>query len=186
VAKTRRLHFAKKLIDETTLSMTNVALASGFGCVRRFNDVIRRTYHRTPTQIRRLMPRKTIQPDNHYLFHLRFRPPYRWNGILAFLAARAIPGVEAVDTGCYRRSISVNGCHGYFEVSLDPGSDALAVRVQIADPQSLYVIIERIRGMFDLNADWAPIAQRLGTDPDLTSRITTEPGLRVPGCWNGF
>ena len=185
VAKTRRLHFAKKLIDETRLSMTDVAFASGFGCVRRFNAVIRKTYNRTPTQIRRLQ-KKTIQQEGHYLFHLRFRPPYHWKGILAFLAAHATPGVEAVDLRGYRRSISLNGCHGYFEVSLDEERDALVVRVQIADPRTLYLIVERIRSMFDLNADWEAIAQSLGTDPELTSRIAAEPGLRVPGCWDGF
>jgi AraC family transcriptional regulator of adaptative response / DNA-3-methyladenine glycosylase II len=186
VAKTRRLHFAKKLIDETRLSMTDVALASGFGCVRRFNAVIRKTYNRTPTQIRHLVRQKTIQQEDHYLFDLRFRPPYHWKGMLAFLAERATPGVEVVDLRGYRRTISLNGFHGYFEVSPDEGRDAVAVRVQIADPRSLYLIIERIRSMFDLNADWAAIAQSLGTDPALTSRIRAEPGLRVPGCWNGF
>ena len=185
VAKTSRLHFAKKLIDETSLSMTDVAFASGFGCVRRFNAVIRKTYNRTPTQIRRLQ-KKTSQQEGHYLFHLRFRPPYHWKGMLAFLAAHATPGVEAVDLRGYRRSISLNGCQGYFEVSLDEERDAVAARVQIPDPRTLYLIVERIRGMFDLNADWAAIAQCLGTDPELTSRIGAEPGLRVPGCWNGF
>jgi AraC family transcriptional regulator, regulatory protein of adaptative response / DNA-3-methyladenine glycosylase II len=186
VAQTRRLHFAKKLIDETSLPMNQLALAAGFGCVRRFNAAIRNTYQRTPIQIRRLARQKTIQPENQYVFHLRFRPPYHWQGMLAFLAARATPGVEAVDPDSYRRSISLNGCHGHFEVSLDRGQDALAVRVQIADPCSLYWIIERIRCMFDLNADWPAIAQSLGTDSELTRRIKAEPGLRVPGCWNGF
>lgn len=184
VAKTRRLHFAKRLIDETRLSMTNVAFASGFGCVRRFNAAIRKTYNRTPTQIRGLQ--KAICQDDHYLFHLRFRPPFHWQGMLAFFAAHATPGVEAVDLRGYRRSISLNGCHGYFEVSLDEGHAALAVRVQIADPHSLYLIIERIRRMFDLNADWAAITQGLGTDPELISWSGAEPGLRIPGCWDGF
>lgn len=186
VAKTRRLHFAKKLIDETRLSMTDIAFASGFGCVRRFNAVIRKTYNRTPTHIRRLTQQKTVQQEGHYLFHLLFRPPYHWPRMLEFLAAYAIPGVEAVDLRGYRRSISLNGCHGYFEVSLAEQRDALTVRVQITDPRTLYRIVERIRGMFDLNADWAAIAQTLGTDPQLASRIAAEPGLRVPGCWNGF
>ena len=75
VAQTRRLHFAKKLIDETTLPMTQLALASGFGCVRRFNAAIQKTYHRTPTQIRRLAPRSRALPENEYLFRLHFRPP---------------------------------------------------------------------------------------------------------------
>ena len=99
VAQTRRLHFAKKLIDETSLPMGQVALASGFGCVRRFNAGIRKTYHRTPTQIRRLARQTTTLPDNQYLFRLRFRPPYHWKGMLAFLAARATPGVEMVEMG---------------------------------------------------------------------------------------
>ena len=186
VANTRRLHFAKKLIDETSLSMTHIALASGFGCVRRFNAAIRKTYNRTPTQIRRLAHQKTVHSENQYLFNLRFRPPYHWKSMLAFLAARATPGVEAVEGGCYRRTISLNGCHGYFEVSLAEEHDALALRVQIPDANLLYLITERVRSMFDLNADWAAIAHGLGTDPELASRIRRTPGLRIPGCWNGF
>ncbi len=186
VAHTRRLHFAKKLIDETSLPMTQIALASGFGCVRRFNAGIRDVYHRTPTQIRRLARQTQVQPENRYLFRLRFRPPYAWKGMLRFLAARATPGVETVENGCYRRSISLNDSHGYFEVSLDEANHALVARVQFGDPRSLFFITERIRSMFDLNADWAAIAQTLKADPVLATRIKSEPGLRVPGCWNGF
>lgn len=186
VANTRRLHFAKKLIDETRLPMTQIALASGFGCVRRFNAGIRKIYHRTPTQIRRLARQKQSQPENQYLFRLRFRPPYDWKGMLEFLAPRATPGVEVVELGCYRRSISCNGNHGYLEVSLDEGNHALLARVQFGNPRSLFFITERIRAMFDLNADWAAIVQNLRTDPLLAGRIEANPGLRVPGCWNGF
>src|SRR5271168_5221270 len=103
VAQTRRLHFAKKLIDETRLPMSQIALASGFGSVRRFNAGIRKVYHRTPTQIRSLARKTAIQLENEYLFRLRFRPPYNWKAMLAFLAARATPGVEAVESGSYRR-----------------------------------------------------------------------------------
>src|SRR6266851_3283444 len=159
VAQTRRLHFAKKLIDETSLPMNQVALASGFGCVRRFNAGIREVYHRTPTQIRRLARQTSIQPQNQYLFRLRFRPPYDWPGMLAFLAPRATPGVESVELGCYRRSISLGGNHGHFEVSLDEANDTLVVKIQFGDPRSLFFIVERIRSMFDLNADWAAIAR---------------------------
>jgi AraC family transcriptional regulator of adaptative response / DNA-3-methyladenine glycosylase II len=186
VAHTRRLHFAKKLIDETSLSMSHVALASGFGSVRRFNAAIRETYHRTPTRIRALAHQTVIQPENHYLFRLRFRPPYDWKGMLAFLAARATPGVEVVESGSYRRSISLNGSHGYLEASLDESNETLAVGIQFGDPRSLFFIIERIRHMFDLNADWQAIAARLRTDPILVGRLKANPGLRVPGCWSGF
>ncbi len=186
VAQTRRLHFAKKLIDETRLPMSQVALASGFGCVRRFNAGIRKVYHRTPTQIRSLAHKTAIHLENEYLFRLRFRPPYNWKGMLAFLAARATPGVEVVETGSYRRSISLHGSHGYFEVELDELNHSLVGRVQFGNPRSLFFIVERIRAMFDLNADWASIVRGLRTDPALVERLEADPGLRVPGCWNGF
>jgi AraC family transcriptional regulator, regulatory protein of adaptative response / DNA-3-methyladenine glycosylase II len=186
VANTRRLQFAKKLIDETGLPMSHVAQASGFGCVRRFNAAIRETYHRTPTQIRRLTHEKNTSPGNQYLFRLRFRPPYQWESMLTFLAARATPGVEEVALGHYRRSISLNGTNGYFEVSLDEKRQGLSVHIQFDDSRALFLIIERIRRMFDLSADWQAIAARLRTDPALARRLEDVPGLRVPGCWNGF
>ena len=188
VAQTRRLHFAKKLIDGTRLPLGEIALSSGFGCVRRFNAAIKKTYKRTPSQIRRLARQTELQPENEYVFHLRFRPPYHWNGMLSFLAARATPGVELVDQNSYRRSICLNGHQGHFEVSREDNDDlhSLIVRVQIADPRSLFSIVERVRAMFDLNADWAAIARSLGTDPQLAASLRAQPGLRVPGCWNGF
>jgi AraC family transcriptional regulator of adaptative response / DNA-3-methyladenine glycosylase II len=186
VAQTRRLHFAKKLIDETNLPMNQLALASGFGCVRRFNAGIRNVYHRTPTQIRRLARQTEIQPDNHYLFRLHFRPPYHWPAMLDFLAARATPGVELVEGGIYRRSISLHGRDGYFEVALAQGRDALPLRISFSDPQSLFFIVERVRSMFDLNADWAAIVEHLRSDPVLSASVEGAPGIRVAGCWNGF
>ncbi len=186
VARTRRLNFVKKLIDETSLRMSHIALASGFGCVRRFNAAIRMTYHRTPTQIRRLARQTTTLPENEYQFRLGFRPPYHWEGMLAFLAPRAIPGVEIVDAGSYRRNISLRRENGHFEVSLHKSGLALSVRIQFGDSRSLFVIIERIRRMFDLSADWQTIAARLRTDAALAWRIEASPGLRVAGCWDGF
>jgi len=186
VAQTRRLHFAKKLIDETSLPMNQIALASGFGCVRRFNAGIRKVYHRTPTQIRRQARQTKAQPGNQYVFRLHFRPPYHWEGRLAFLAARATPGVECGEQGSYRRTISLHGHEGYFEVSLDREHSALVARIEFGDPRSLFFIVERIRTMFDLNADWSAIVQSLRLDPALRERVESDPGLRVPGCWNGF
>lgn len=186
VAHTRRLHFAKKLIDETRLPMSRIAIASGFGCVRRFNAAIQKVYKRTPTRIRKLARPALNQAENQYFFQLRFRPPYHWQGTLAFLAKRAIPGVEAVENGVYRRTISLKGKPGYFEVSLNPAAHSLSVRIQFADPCLLFLIIERIRAMFDLNADWADIARTLKNDPALAGPIRESPGLRIPGCLDGF
>ena len=186
VAQTRRLQFAKKFIDETNLSMGQIALASGFGSVRRFNGTIRKVYGRTPTQIRSLARHKSWEPQDQYLFHLDFRPPYDWKRVTEFLAARAIPGVEVLEGGIYRRSIRVNENRGYFEVSFGTGGNGVNVRVQIGDPRSLFFIIERVRAIFDLDADWGTIARTLEADPVLASHVRCDPGLRVPGCWNAF
>jgi AraC family transcriptional regulator, regulatory protein of adaptative response / DNA-3-methyladenine glycosylase II len=185
VAQTRRLHFAKKLIDDTRLPMGEVALASGFGCVRRFNAAIRGTYRRTPTQIRKLARPEHGAAKNHYSFDLRFRPPYDWAGILDFLRRRAIPSVEHVENGAYRRTIEWNGRHGYFEVRAD-GKHSLALTIEFEDSSALFHIVERIRGMFDVNADPAKIARALRTDPLLAPLVKATPGVRVPGAWDGF
>ena len=97
--------------------------------------------------------------------------------MLAFLAPRATPGVEEVVNGIYRRTISLDGSDGCFEVSLDEGSNVLVVRLQFGDPRSLFFITERIRTMFDLNADWGAIVQSLRTDPVLVAQVDSGPGL---------
>ena len=194
VAHTRRLHFAKKLIDETTLPMYEVALASGFGSIRRFNAGILKVYHRTPTQIRHLARQPATQPEHHYLFRLSFRPPFHWQAMLDFLALRATPGVEAVEAGVYRRTIFLPGGSsqekqdrvGHIEVSRAEDGAALLLRIAFSDPQSLFFIVERVRAMFDLNADWSTIAQCLRADPALAHSVDADPGVRVPGAWNGF
>ena len=186
VAKTRRLHFAKKLIDETGLPMGEIALAAGFGSVRRFNAAFRKTYKRAPSQIRRLAHFASPQPENEYLFRLHFRPPFHWNALLAFLVHRAIPGVEVVEQDRYRRTISLNGHSGSLGVSLDEVGSALEVRISFPEPRWLFLIVERLRRMFDLGADPAEIAVRLTADPLLTNRLEAMPGLRVPSCWDGF
>ena len=188
VARVRRLHFVKKLIDETSLSMSHIAIGAGFGCVRRFNAAVKKTYHRTPTQIRKLARQRDTLPENEYLFRLGFRPPFDWEGMLIFLLPRAIPGVESVDahSGIYRRTIFLNGEAGNFEVSMHHGGLALEARIQLGDSRALFLITERIRRMFDLNADWQRITARLKTDEVLATRMEVRPGLRVPGSWDGF
>ncbi len=186
VAQTRRVHFAKKLIDETNLPMTQLAIAAGYGSVRRFNAAIRKTYHRTPMQIRANARRVQPLPDDQYLFRLRFRPPFHWKGMLALLGTCITPGVESIQADTYRRSISLNGSDGCFEVGLDESGLALCARIQFGDPRALFFIVERIRSLFDLNADWAAIVNGLATDATLSRRLKAMPGLRIPGCWSGF
>lgn len=186
VAKTRRLHFAKKLIDETNLPMGQIALAAGFGSVRRFNSAFRKTYDRTPTQVRRLAHLKSDLSKTEYLFRLAFRPPYHWEALLEFLSRRVTPGVEAVESGCYSRTISLQGQSGSLAASMNQSGSALEVRIFFPEPRWLFLIVERIRRMFDLGADPREISACLAHDPLLTARIEAKPGLRVPGCWDGF
>lgn len=186
VAQTRRLHFAKKLIDETALPMSDIAFASGFGSIRRFNATFQKTYRRTPTQIRNLARHVPAEPQDEYRFLLRFRPPFDWDGLLEFLAPRATPGVEVVEGGSYRRVFFLDNHVGSLEATLDAGASAVTLRIHFPDPRSLFLIVERVRRMFDLAADPQEITRHLRRDPLLAHRVAARPGLRVPGCWDGF
>lgn len=192
VAQTRRVLQALQLIHETRLPMTDVALAAGFGSVRRFNEVFQALYGRAPAELRRLHARSTHPaPGGELVVHLRYRPPYDWDGILGFLAARAIPGVEQVAGGRYHRSIAWSAQPGQPRalgwLGVEPAdADRLAVRIHFPDLRALPSIIARVRRVFDLAADPEAIAAHLGRDADLAPRVAARPGLRTPGAWDGF
>ena len=186
VVQTRRLHFAKTLIDETDLPFTQAALASGFGSVRRFNASFQGLYGRTPTELRKLARRAGVSRSERYHFRLPFRPPYDWEALLAFLASRAIPGVEEIDSETYRRTIALDGKCGHIEVRMSPRGDALDLRIDFPEARSLILIVERMRRLFDLRADPAQILAEFEKDPLLAKRVKLRPGLRVPGAWDGF
>jgi AraC family transcriptional regulator of adaptative response / DNA-3-methyladenine glycosylase II len=186
VAQTRRLHFAKQLISDTQLPMFRVAQASGFGSVRRFNDSIRSLYGRTPSELRRLRPAALRARPDEYVFRLPYRPPYDWESLLTFLGRRAIPGVEQVASGAYRRSFELGGRHGTLEVRHDERARALEARIRFGEPLSLLPIVTRLRAMFDLAADTSVIAQHFCRDPLIGPLVEKYPGLRVPGAWDGF
>jgi AraC family transcriptional regulator of adaptative response / DNA-3-methyladenine glycosylase II len=187
VAATRRLHFAKRLIDDTSLPMGEIAAASGFGSIRRFNDVIRRTYSRTPTRLRQMATRRPNDGGRgQYELRLAYRPPLDWKALIAFLRARATPGVESVDDERYRRTIALDGRAGWIEVSRVEGAPALRLAVRFGDPRALLSIVERVRRMFDLSADPAIVAAQLSADPLLRPTLDRHPGLRTPGAWDSF
>lgn len=184
VAQTRRLHFAKKLIDETQLPFTEIAMASGFGSVRRFNTVFHDLYGRTPTELRRLVRSRPGASKDSYCFRLPYRPPFDWEALLGFLRARAIPSVEEVIGDTYSRTIQLNGQAG--TISIHHSNEAVQLSIAFPDPRLLFLIVERVRRMFDLAADPAPIEQHLRTDQMLGARVERRPGLRVPGAWDEF
>ena len=185
VAQTRRVLLAKQLLHETRMKMVDVAFAAGFGSLRRFNETFRRLYGRPPSALRR-ESRSRETPCTDITLTLGYAPPYDWGAMLAFFAARAIPGVECVEGDRYRRSIEVNGCHGTIEVAPLPRRHALAATIRIADLKALPAIIGRIRNLFDLGSDVAAIHAQLAEDPALAPLVAARPGLRVPGAWDPF
>ncbi len=177
VARAHRLLFAKKLLSETTLPVSEVAFAAGFGSVRRFNTVIKNTYGRAPRELRN----GSLDPDPRIRLKLPFKPPYDWGAMLHYLRGRAIDGMEVVEGETYRRSFE----SGIVEIS--PGGDGfLWGALELADTHAMASIVGRLRRLFDLDADIVRIEQHLASSPLLSAVVARRPGLRVPGAWDGF
>jgi AraC family transcriptional regulator, regulatory protein of adaptative response / DNA-3-methyladenine glycosylase II len=186
VAQTRRVLFAKQLIHETKMPMTEVALAAGFGSIRRFNEIFLGLFHRPPSALRRKTSSNSSSPEAGVSLRLRYRPPYDWDSILGYLRARAISGVEVVENGSYLRTIGMDGFTGSVEVTHLPERQSLCVTIRFPRVQSLPAIIGRVRRVFDLGADIETIDAHLSLDPLLAPLVAQRPGLRAPGGWDGF
>jgi AraC family transcriptional regulator of adaptative response / DNA-3-methyladenine glycosylase II len=187
VAQTRRLHFAKKLIDETALPFSEIAFAAGFSSIRRFNDAVRSTWGRSPRDLRSARATRGSNGQAAPLeLRLPFRPPLDWDGLAGFFAGRAIPGVELATAERYVRSFSLDGVTGTLDVTPRPGETHLVARLYVDAPAPLIRISERLRRQFDLGADPLTIGEQLGRDPMLAPLVARRPGLRVPGAWDGF
>ena len=186
VAQSRRVLLAKQLIHETRLPMTEVAMAAGFGSLRRFNDSFQTLFKRPPSALRRAgRDDVSAGPNGQITLLLRYRPPYDWTAMLGFLRARSITGVESVQDGVYRRAIGLEGVQG--TVTVQPGAGhALQATVQFPRLSALPQIIARLRRVFDLAADPDAIGVQLVKDPTLAPLVAARPGLRVPGAWDGF
>jgi AraC family transcriptional regulator, regulatory protein of adaptative response / DNA-3-methyladenine glycosylase II len=184
VAQTRRVLFAKQLIHETRMPMTEVAMAAGFGSLRRFNETFRNLFQRPPSALRRKNSARHEEKD--VTLRLRYRPPYDWDSILDFLRARAIPGVEIVGGERYLRTVEVDGRMGSIEVTHLPDRQSLGVSIRFPDVRSLPSIVARVRRLFDLGADIETIDDHLSGDPVLAPLVAQRPGLRAPGGWDGF
>jgi AraC family transcriptional regulator of adaptative response / DNA-3-methyladenine glycosylase II len=182
VAQTRRVHLAKQLIHETQLSMTEIALASGYGSVRRFNEAFRNMFGRPPSQLRR----DRATRGSSVKLSLGYRPPLAWEKLLAFLGARATAGVEIVDGDRYRRTFSLDGAVGEVEVSHAPGKNRLEALISTTKLSVIPLAIARVRHLFDLDAEPSVIEAHLGEDPLMRALLRAQPGLRVPGAWDGF
>jgi AraC family transcriptional regulator, regulatory protein of adaptative response / DNA-3-methyladenine glycosylase II len=185
---TRRLLLAKQLLTETTLSITEVAFASGFSSLRRFNDAFNGRYGMPPTRLRKKATEDdaTITGSQTSTLQLSYRPPYDWTGVLAFLAARALKGIEHVTDGSYARTVQLGAAKGWIKVTQSMKKHALMVEFTHSLTPVLPALLSRVRALFDLNARPDLIAKHLSKDARLASSVKANPGMRVPGAFNGF
>ncbi len=187
VAHTQRLHFAKRLIDQTNLPMQEIAVASGYGSVRRFNDAFRNTYKRSPRDLRRNDRVVTATVESSSLqVRLNYRRPFDWSQLTDFLGGRAIPGVEALVDDRYFRTVTINGRVGVVEVGHNSDEYGLDLSLHGIDTANLFPVVQKVREIFDLDAPVADIGAVLCSDPALRARSKDSPGIRVPGAWDGF
>ena len=174
---------AKQLLTETSLPVTEVALASGFASLRRFNAAFRQRVGMTPSALR---ARRGQRVDSGLCLQLAYRPPYDFAGLLAFLHRREIAGVERIDGQRYLRVLPGARRNGWLEVSAVPGRNALQVRLDLPEPGMLPAVIRRLRRVFDLDADPLSIDAVLETDPLLAGLGRDYPGQRLPGAFDGW
>jgi AraC family transcriptional regulator of adaptative response / DNA-3-methyladenine glycosylase II len=183
-AQTQRLLLAKRLLTDTAMPVTEVAFASGFGSLRRFNALFKQRYRLQPGRLRRRMNDAAPAASDALHFELSYRPPYDWQAVSGFLAARAIAGVEAVDGGVYRRTVRVlvdgKPKSGWIEIAPSTKKPALRVAVSASLAKALPPVLSRVKALMDLACNPTEVAQALGA---LARR---RPGLRVPGAFDGF
>lgn len=182
VAQTRRVLFAKHLIHDTHLPMAEVALASGFGSIRRFNETFRALFGRAPGTLRR-SGGATVSGRDGVTLRLGYRPPYDWPCMLAALAARAVPDVEWIAGSVWHRQLAIAGLTGCVAVAHLPARHAVAATIRFPDVRALPAIVARVRRVFDLGADITTIGSHLARDPALAPLVARRPGLRAPGGW---
>jgi AraC family transcriptional regulator of adaptative response / DNA-3-methyladenine glycosylase II len=182
VARSRRAHFARRLLDDTELSINDIAFAAGFGSVRQMSRIMQDVFRASPTALRaKRRASDRLVADGGLDTRLTFRPPFAWDELLAFLRPRAIPGVESIEGRMYRRTIEVDGLTGALEVWHE--RDHLIARFHLPTWHGLIHHVARVRRLFDLDHEPDAVAEVLSSDPALAPWPA---GLRVPGTWDPF
>jgi AraC family transcriptional regulator of adaptative response / DNA-3-methyladenine glycosylase II len=181
LAQSRRIALARHLLRDTALPLADVAFASGFSSVRRFNAAFAERVGRPPSALRR-----QGGDADALTLRLDYRPPLDWPALLAFLRVRALPGVETVGDDAYRRVVAIGDHVGTVEVRPDPRRAALRARVSPSLAGVLTPLVARLRALFDLDARPDLVASVLGADPLLAEHVARRPGLRVPGAVDPF
>ncbi|GAA5126092.1 helix-turn-helix domain-containing protein [Luteolibacter yonseiensis] len=188
LVQTRRLLLAKQLLTETKLPVIDIAFASGFSSLRRFNDAFSSRYRMPPTRLRKeaSSPSGNVGASETSTLQLSYRPPYDWEGMLAFLAARTIKGVELVTLDSYSRTVRLGGHVGWIRVTHAPARHAVMVEFTHTLTPVLPALLGRLRNLFDLSARPDLICAHLMKDKRLKKAVLKNPGQRVPGAFDGF
>jgi len=184
IARARRVHFARALLDQSGLPMTDVAFNSGFRSLRQFNHAMRATFGQPPRGLRRRRP--AVPAGEPLTLRVPYRPPLDWAALLGFLALRVTPGVDAVRDARYERVVASGEAVGSIAVEPAPGDAALLLRLRLGACGAVQDVVERVRRLFDLDADPREIDAHLARSPALRRRVAAAPGLRVPGAWDPF
>jgi AraC family transcriptional regulator of adaptative response / DNA-3-methyladenine glycosylase II len=187
LAQTQRLLLAKQLLTDTSLRVADVAYASGFASLRRFNHLFQARYRLTPTTLRR--QRQDVEQEQQaesFSVHLSYRPPLDWPLLAGFLVGRGAPGVERLDGGRYLRTIRIGEHRGWIVAEPVPGRDQIRVEISSGLLPVLTPLLARLRALFDLDAVPSAIIESLSQDPLLKQLVKERPGLRVPGAFDGF
>lgn len=182
-ANHHRLMLAKQLLQQTELSITDIALGSGFNSVRRFNDSFKATMRLSPSELRKKSHNGATKAVNIRL-HLSYRPPYNWAQMQRFLKQRELAPIESVDASSYSRTFTINRSHGWFEAIHQPDSNRFLVEIELQDNAQLMPAIAQIKQVLDLDSDISTIEKHLAKDKKLKPIMTK--GLRLPACWNTF
>jgi AraC family transcriptional regulator, regulatory protein of adaptative response / DNA-3-methyladenine glycosylase II len=189
VARSRRAHFARRLLDDTDLPIAQIGFAAGFRSVRHMNRVMKEVFAFTPQELRarRRRPDRLVT-DGGLELRVAYRPPLAWNAMLQFLLPRAIPGVEAIDldAGMYRRTVDFDGSPGVIEVWDESSEESLRLRAHLPAFDGLVHLVAGIRRTFDLDVDPTVIDAHLARDPLLRPLVRARPGVRVPGAIDPF
>lgn len=181
LARAQRAQTARILIETTTLPITDVAFAAGFQSVRQFNDTVREVYAASPSDMRAA---KSPSPTSGPLtVRLACREPFDGDALLAFLAVRAVPGVESVEGATYRRSLRL--ARGLGVVSITVSGAAVSCALMLDDVADAQAAVQRTRRLLDLDCDPATIRDHLGADALLAPLVEKRPGLRTPGHPDG-
>lgn len=176
----KKLNVARNLLDHANLSITDIAFSSGFNSIRRFNDAFKKRFKQTPSSFKKKPHSSSLQ-----CLYLSYRPPFSWDKLLKFFAARTIPAIEIVDENSYQRLFVYNGIPGWIKASLSEDYK-IKIEFKMTEIAGILGFVAKIKDLFDLDADPMSIEKDLKQDAKLKPLLKQHEGLRIPGCWSGF